>query len=323
MANLNTVSRYFPGRKPDLTTLEDLTDAFRNKDNAAFLAEVAGRLSALRSDPTFGSLFSGGAGCVGLIGEYGLIGYSIRQAEELVRVDNTPSYWSHAYLHYDDLSPDPAVNRNPRGSPWIWESTLEPASLFNHFFDRNGVGPRRMADYARSRFDLLAPHSVPNIAVLAIGLTPTERAAILDRANDPDVDQLNYDLPGLLGTWYAYITNRADRRNPLSEGHAIYCSAYVQLAYDAVKIDLAPGAHQRNTSPEHLWQTARYLADRLPPVTVSPGQTPISRPVHGWYCARDEACVIAPVGLSAEAKAARPRTIRDVMSLQANPSSQG
>src|ERR1044072_2721989 len=34
----------------------------------------------------------------------------------------------------------------------------------------------------------------------------SEKEAILDRADDPDVDQLHYDISGLLGTWYAYLS---------------------------------------------------------------------------------------------------------------------
>jgi len=330
MGNLNTAIRYIPsaGRNVEV---RDLSRKFLRKDNAEFLAAVAADLKGKARKPAYGPyLDPEGRGCIGLIGEYGLIGYTIRRAQELIRVDHAPSYWSHAYLHAGGLSTDARVNRDPARSPWIWESTLEPATLFNRFTDRNGVGPRRFADYARAEFDLLAPHSVPNIAVLAIGMTGEERKAILSRADDPDVDQLNYDIAGLLGVWYQYVTNRAEERNPLGAGTAIFCSAYVQLAFDAAGIDLAPGAHQRNTAPEHLWQTARYLGSRVskvPPSSTAAearraprgartrrAVTPLAdRPVLGWYCIRDKACVLAPVDLDDTQKA--PRRLTDVMAL--------
>lgn len=313
MPNLHTAIRYAPGARanPDLV---DLTPAFRGKDNGAFLAEVARRLAAAAQTPdeTGRTVDPGGIACIGLTGEYGLVGYGIRRAQELIRVDGSPSYWSHAFLITSPLSQTAPGNRSPRDSAWIWESTLEPGGVFSRFFDRNGVGPRRIADYRQARFDLFSAHSVPNFAVLAVTLTDAERKAILDRADDPDVDQLQYDLLGLLGTWYAYLTQRASRPNPLSEGHAIYCSAYVQLAYDAAGIDLSPGAHQRNTSPEHLWQAFRYLgasfraADPNRPATLP-------RKAMGWYVARDKACVIAPVDL--DARLTSPRTIRDVLGM--------
>ncbi len=292
MPNVNTILRYVRG-SPVNPELVDLTEPFLRRDNAEFLAEVRTRLSEAAADPVTGAYFdAGGIGCIGLLGEFGLIGYGIRRALEVLRVDHTPSYWSHAFLLAQPLSADAKANRDPRNSPWIWESTLEPATAFNRFTDRNGVGPRRIGEYSRARFDPFAAHSCPNVAIIAIGLTRDERTAILDRADDPDVDQLHYDILGLLGTWYAYLTNRANQPNPLAQGHAVYCSAFVQLAYDAAGIDLAPGAHERNTSPEHLWQTVKFFHERLPPIVIDGART--ARPVRGWYCVRDPYCQIAP-----------------------------
>jgi len=306
MGNFNTAIRFLPGAKR-APTLVDLTRPFLKRDNAQFLARVAQSLDKLShtSWPGGVGVDRGGVACIGLIGEYGLIGYTIRRAQEVIRVDRTPSYWSHAFLAYSPLSTDPGVNRHPKRSGWIWESTLEPAVGFSSFVERNGVSVRRISDYTQASFDPFAAHCVPNIAILAIALTEEERKAILDRADDPNADQLRYDLAGLLGTWYAYITNPADRPNPLSAGSGVFSSAYVQLAYDAAGIDLAPGAHQRNTCPEHLWQAARRLGPMFR-ASDADGHR-IERPVVGWYCIRDKACVAAPVD------AEIPATLRDAM----------
>jgi len=311
MSNLNTAIRYDPAASVN-PELHDLTRQFRRRDNAAFLAEVARRLhdAAETPDATGRRIDPGGVACIGLIGEYGLVGYGIRRAEELIRVDGTPSYWSHAFLLHSPLSTDARVNRDRKKSAWLWESTLEPPDAFSRFSDRNGVSARRIADYRRGGFHLLEAHCVPNFAVIAISLSPEERAAILARASDPNVDQLRYDVLGLAGTWFAYLTNRASRPNPLSDGHAIYCSAYVQLAYDAAGLDLAPGAHQRNPSPEHLWQGARYLYESFrAPREDAPVTAP--RRVMGWYVARDRAAVVAPVDLADSLKL--PRNLLDAM----------
>ncbi len=251
MATINTALRYLRGETGEPGNLTDLTVEFLRGDNAAFLARVATDLKALakKAGPGGTRFAADGVGTIGLIGEYGLIGYGIRRGQEILRVDHTPSNWSHAFLFSSPLSAEPKVNRSPKSAPWLWESALEPATAFNRFTDRNGVGPRRFADYARASFDLFAAHSVPNIAVIALALTDDERGKILDRADDPDVDQLHYDIPGLLGAWYSYLTDQASHPNPLGAGRAVFCSAYVQLAYDAAGIDLSPGAHQRNTAP--------------------------------------------------------------------------
>lgn len=307
MANLNTTVRFLAKAERNQDVI-DVTEEFRRKDNAAFFAHVAEQLAERAKANLPGGLRfdAGGVGAIGLMGEYGLIGYAIRRAQELIRVDRGPSYWSHTFLVYSALSNDATVNRSRTKSPWIWESTLEPASPFNKFIERNGVGARRLADYNRAQFGLFSEHSVPNIGVIAIALTDGEREAIVDRADDPDVDQLRYDLSGLLGTWYAYITDQADKRNPLGAGHAVYCSAYVQLAYDAAGIDLAPGAHQRNTSPEHIWQAAKVLQSAFRATDERGEQLP--RPIAGWYCVRDDACVIAPA-----TREPGPRTLRQIM----------
>jgi len=308
MSNINTAIRYVSGATKS-PTLSDLTSRFRQKDNAAFYAEVARRLksAAKRPGPGGTGFDAGGVACIGLLGEYGLLGYGIRCAQEAFRTDHSPSYWSHAFLISTALNEDERVNRSAKQSPWIWESTLEPATLFTRLVDRNGVGPRRIADYARADFDLFCPHCVPNVAVLAIGLTPEERKAMLDRADDPDVDQLHYDITGLLGTWYAYLTDRASQPNPLSLGHGIFCSAYVQLAYEAAGIDLAPGAHQRNTSPEHIWQAFKYLEATCQILDAETNRLS-PRPMMGFYCVRDRACVLAPVEVEV------PRGLRKMIS---------
>lgn len=289
MDRLATAIRYDPEatKNPDLV---DLTRPYKRKDNASFLAEVARRLRELAKGPE-GTWFRGGAACIGLLGEYGLAGATMRQAQAVLRVDRSPSHWSGAFLIHDDLAVDPTRNRG-RASAWVWESTLAPAIPFNYFIERNGVGARRIADYANARFDMRREHSVPNMAILALGVTQEERAAILNRASDPNVDQLAYDLRGLLGTWYAFLTGATAQINPLATGHAVHSSAYLQLAYDAIGVDLAPGAHLKNTAPEHLWQMARYLTSSARVADAKGNVMP--RPFRGWYCVRELNACIAP-----------------------------
>jgi len=329
VTNINTAIRYVPDADPN-PNLHDLTTAFAAQDNAAFLSAVARGLKQVARAPKTSGLFdSSGIGCIGLIGEYGPVPYGIRRAQELIRTDRTASYWSHSFLVASALSVNPNENRNPARAPWIWESSLEPTDSFTNFARRFGAGARRLSDYARPRFNFTSSHSVPNIAIIAIGLTEQERRYVMDRANHPEVDQLHYDLPALLGTWFGYLTNRAERRNPLSDGQAQYSAAYVQLGYEAAGIDLAPGAHQRNIAPEHIWQTAKYLYQRLAPVssateestTRSQGGTPTSttrrdadqRPVVGWYCVREKAGVLVPTDFTF------PRSVTGVVAPAARP----
>ena len=307
MTDLNTALRVQPDaiENPMIT---DLTDDFRRRDNAAFLARVAQLLqqAAAEEGPGGTRIHPGGVACIGLLGEYSLAGYSIRRAQEVLRLDRTASYWSQTFLLLGELSDNPAVNRHASRSALLWESSLEPASALNYFTWRSGVAARHISDYARATFDLGAAHCVPNLAIIAISLTDDERTAILNRANNPDVDQLRYDLTGLLGTWYAYIMKRTGEPNPLAQGQALFSAAYTQFAYDAAGIDLAPGAHQRNTSPEHIWQAVKYLYQTFRGLDATQDR-PVQRTVMAWTCIRDQACVLAPAGTDL------PRTLRELV----------
>lgn len=305
MMDLNTALRIDPDGQAN-PQLHDLTDQVGSGDNAAFLALVAQRLqeAARQRGPASTRIDAGGVACLGLLGAYGLIGYISRQTQEIIRLDRAPSYWSHAFLLVGELATDAAVNRHPERSALLWESSLEPPGAFNYFTYRSGASARHISDYAPATFDIRAAHCVPNLAIIAIGLTEQERADILDRADQPDVDQLRYDLAGLLGTWYAYITKRTGEPNPLAQGYAQFGAAYVQLAYDAAGIDLAPGARQRNVSPEHIWQAVKYLHATFR--TYNRQGRPVQRAVMAWTCVRDRACVLAPVGTTL------PRRLRDL-----------
>ncbi len=329
MSNINTAIRYVPDARPN-ERLSDLTAAYAQQDNAAVLAEAVRRLKTLATEQGTPRLFdTAGIGCIGLIGEYGPVGYGIRRAQEVIRVDRTPSYWSHAFVIATALSESAEQNRDLTQAAWIWESSLDPTGSFTNFAGRYGAGARRIAEYNNPTFDFFSPHSVPNIAVIAIGLTERERADLMQRADHPDVDQLHYDLPALLGSWFGYLSNRADRRNPLSEGQAEYSAAYVQLGYEAAGLDLAPGSHQRNIAPEHIWQTAKYLYQRLPTITEPseprttgsapsvPRRDPVPRPVAGWYCVREKAGVLVPPDFTG------PRSLSEAVSQATVPPQEG
>jgi len=293
MATFSTATRFRIDGTTENRGLVDLTKRYEKKDNADFLADVAKRIHKMgRSKSMSGmDIPTDVRMCIGLIGEYGLVGYTIRQAQRVIRIDRAASYWSHAFLLHESLSSVSTKNRTPGGAAWILESTLDPTASFSAFVERFGISARPISDYARSRFDPFEPHSVPNMAVIVVSMTDEERNKIAVRADNPYIDQLNYDFASLLGTWYAYITSRGEVVNPLAHGHAVPSSAYVQFAYDAVGIDLAPGSRQRNIAPEHIWQAAKRLSPTFR--TIVETKT-IERSVIGWYCVRDRACVSAP-----------------------------
>ncbi|MEQ8764840.1 MAG: hypothetical protein RL885_12990 [Planctomycetota bacterium] len=292
--DLNTALRVNPDPDPN-RDIVDLTEGFGRRDNASFLAEVArGLREASKIEGANGTRIDpGGVGCIGLMGEYGFVGHACRQAQAVLGLDRRPSFWSHAFLLVDPLSIEDIDNRSSARSAVIWESSLTPPPGRDWLTWRNGVNPRRIGEYSRKNFDPSAPHSVPNFAILAIGLTDAEREALLQRASNADLDQLRYDLSGMRGSWLRYLSRRSGIPNPLAEGEAFPAAAYVQFAYDAANIDLTPGAHQRNTAPEHIWAAAQYLRDTFRTEIADSGE-PAPRPLKAWYCVRDRTCAMAP-----------------------------
>ena len=38
-------------------------------------------------------------------------------------------------------------------------------------------------------------------------------------------------------------------------------SALIEYCFEAIQLDLTPGANDRNSAPEHLWNSARWWTD--------------------------------------------------------------
>src|SRR5215467_2881591 len=297
-----------PSAEP--ANIQDWSKAYRNRDNATFFAMVRNDLDQLDETAlglTEGRSFKRGLrAAIGLLGEYGLVGYTIRLAQALIRFDRQPSYWSHSFLFHSAVPTAPQqIRARNTEAPIIWESTIDFTGPVPQLHMVNGVSPRYLRDYNRTRFDLLSHHCVPNVGAVVFALSEEEVNRLLQRATDPNVDALRYDFSGLIGTWFAYIMNRQNEMNPLGAGYAVYCSAYCQLAYDAISLDLATGAHARNTSPEHIWQAGKWFSEVY---------SRLGFPVRVYSCIRDPYCQMIPVqekvSMSLDQAMARLRGLR-------------
>lgn len=281
------------GRPQDGYEAMDITEEFVAKDNASFLARVAADLQAIKKRSKDKMEHAkDGAMAIGLIGRYGLFGYGLRRSQEIVRFDRGPSYWSHAFLFHGDLSPDEDRLRG-KDSPWLLECAMHPPTALNDWIYKDGVAPRRVSDYARAEFDWRAECSVPNIAVISIAMTPSERETIRQAALQPDAARLQHDLLGLAGMWFQHLTNTAEVLNPLTQGNPMFSSAYVQMAYNAANIDLAPTAIQGTSTPEHFWSLARRLPGRAV-YWKEKTQELAQRSIRLWWCVREPNCLMAP-----------------------------
>jgi len=228
---------------PDLT---DVTDAYQDQDNRAFFTDT---IQALGGDAT---------ALIGLAGNGDLPGVALRRAQSILRWDRRPSLWSHAFLIVSD---------------GIREVTVH--SRAGHFPDpgNNAITPATLDHYAND----------PNIALLKVETTPEEAAEIADRATThPNRERLRYDLFEALGFWQAYLWTRGTA-NPLETGIPMASSALIEYCFEAIQLDLTPGANDRNSAPEQLWTSARWWNAAL---------QEFGRPMSGRAVIRDPHCEV-------------------------------
>lgn len=273
------------------------------RDNAAFLAEVAKELQQeqIPNDDSEPYHSPTGDMAIGLMGSYGLAGYGLRRSQEILRVDRGPSYWSHAFLFAGALVADAKVLRGPR-SPWLLECTMAPSEAFSDALYRDGVMPRRLAEYMPASFDWRRRLSVPNMAVISVALSKPEREAIRQAALAPEMSRQSLALGSLAGKWFSYLSDPAEVQNPLLQGYPMHSAAYVHMAYSAALIDLAPGASQNAVAPEYFWSLGKRLGE-LSLYRDQQTQTLKQRSIRMWSCVRDPFCTITGADSAAANKA--------------------
>lgn len=176
-------------------------------------------------------------GAIGLVGGTSWIHRAICEAQALVTPDKKPSLWAHAFLF---------TGRRPDGYDWIAESDISVELSRMRII--NGAQENRIDKYYGKEKTL-------HCAVLDFELNDADADKVVQRALEMVDKKLMYSISGLFGTLFAYLSGTEKWRNLWNTEHALYCSAFVQKAYDAIGIDLARDVATTHTGPEHLWQT--------------------------------------------------------------------
>jgi hypothetical protein len=138
------------------------------------------------------------------------------------------------------------MGKRPDGKDWIAESDLVVEPLRLRIV--NGAQENRIDKYFKTDKAL-------HCAVLDLGLSEQDAGKVVRRAHDMVSQKILYPVSGLFGTLLAYLAGLEKWRNLWNTRNALYCSAFVQEAYLAAGIDLAPKVATTHTGPEHLWQT--------------------------------------------------------------------
>ncbi|MEA2735437.1 MAG: hypothetical protein QOE14_1888, partial [Humisphaera sp.] len=250
------------GSNRDNEKLIERTKDYQGKGNLAFFADAVGELGT-QGDGTM---------LIGLVGSRDFPGVALRQAQSMLRWDMSPSLWSHAFL-----IAGPPEKKGDVGSTPILEVTLHDRA--GHFPEpeKNGVNKGYLRHYASPVVDA-------NVALISVSMKASELKLVAERANDANFERVRHDFFRLIGTWQCYLWSFGAGANPLVEGFPMAAARYVEMAFEAIGVDITPGASERNSAPEHLWNTARWWDKNFKKM--------YKKELSGLYVLRDKGCAL-------------------------------
>ena len=186
-------------------------------------------------------------GRVGLSGGITLIDKAIARAERHIDSEGRWGLWSHSFL-FQGCRHD--------GHHWVIESDLQ----INRKHIRLGAQENRVSKY----FD---ESLYTTLAVLDFGLAEEQTAVLLREGLELVASRARYSLRELLGTLIALRhPELRGRDNPLAREKSLFCSAFVTHLFRKIGVELAPCAHEKNTTPEDISRTlvphTTYLLQR-------------------------------------------------------------
>ncbi len=209
---------------------------------------------------------------IGFVGQTDLPGAMLRRAQAILRWDMRPSLWSHAFVitgRRDGVDPKDLT---------LSEVTLHSRSAAFPDPATNGVVVGKLGNYDNPTVDA-------NVGIVAIHMAQGEPTKVAARAKgDVNLERLRYDLWETLGTWQSYFWSAGNAPNPLREGVPLFSSAFIEYCYEAIFLDLSPGASERNSAPEHLWNSAVWWHE---------GFSSLNHEMAGFYLVRDPGCAVS------------------------------
>lgn len=214
----------------------------------------------------------GGYLSIGFVGQRDLPGVMLRRAQAILRWDLRPSLWSHTFLV-----------TSPLVEGRLEELRLSEVAIHSRsgaFPDpaNNAVVSGRLGSYDRPQLDA-------NVGLVAVRMSEEDRPKVAARAKgDFNRERLRYDLWETLGTWQSYFWSAGNVPNPLREGVPMFSSAFIEYCFEAILLDLSPGASERNSAPEHLWNSAVWWHE---------GFSALNHEMAGYFFVRDPGCSVA------------------------------
>jgi hypothetical protein len=195
--------------------------------------------------------------------------FRIRVAQSPFRHDVTPSHWSHAAIIK-------ATNEDPRRTVLL-ESSLEPARGFGMPLAWNGLQTNYLEWYE-------SPDRYPNLALLQVPVSRSRWEVTSTPLQTGPLEQFAkhrqfLDVPGLILRWLGYVWSVGDGANPLLQGFGLPAAAAVEALLDGEGYDICAGLESGASSPEAMWQAAKWWH----PYYASYD----TEPIHGYFTRPD------------------------------------
>lgn len=176
-----------------------------------------------------------------LIGGRSLVDYRLRIAQSHLRDDMTPSSWSSVLIVTN-------IEKEFEMTGLI-EISLDLNKVFNVSISSNAVNDKStIKSYANS-------NKYPNIAVLSFkcDVNKIENAIDIYKKN-----RGNNDSYELILKWLGFIIGVGKSSNPLFEGYGIPSAVFAETIVNSIGFELTPGLPNAISTPEAIWQSARW-----------------------------------------------------------------
>jgi hypothetical protein len=242
--------------------LNDVTEEFSGRDNMSFFRAAFSKLGS-KSTGT-GQIF------IGFVGSRDLPGVALRRAQSILRWDIRPSLWSHTFILTSDSLSASASN------PVIYHVPFDTRSADFPAPEKNAVTKSRLEIFADPKRDA-------NVALVSVSLPSDDVAKVAKRCEDPNLDRIRYNFWDTLGVWQSYFWSFGLRTNPLRDGCPIPSASFIEYCFEALALDITPGASERNSAPEHLWNAAKFWYQAY---------ATKNHAVTGRYALRDMGCAL-------------------------------
>jgi len=267
-----------------------------NKSNQAFFTEA---LKTMENEFGIGNQ---GMMTIGLVGSCDIPGVKLRQAQSIARWDRKPSKWSHAFLIANKWNGKTNVNKLRIYEVPLFARTGEFPKPINNGMTWNPNEPVKGQSVSTlGLYDDASIHA--NVALLAVcerslnknqdrtihHLSNKDLKRVSDRAKDLNFDRLRYNLWENLSAWKRFLWSDDEGTNPLRSGVPICCSSYVEMAFEAIGLDLVPTASERNSTPEHIWTAARWFYQEN---NIRNDDVESKYEMVGCYAIRDGGCTV-------------------------------